>query len=65
MESSQRNVTYIFSPIYSNRLTFNLASGHFHLVLSGYANQSHNFTNLVSVTSSLLFSIVLGRVVRS
>ena len=32
----------------------------FHLVaLSGYANQSHDFTNLVFVTSSLFFSINL------
>ena len=29
-----------------------------HLCLSGYANLSHNFTNLVFVTSSLLFSIL-------
>ena len=28
------------------------------LVLTEYANQSHNFTNLIFVTSSLLFSIV-------
>ena len=28
------------------------------LVLTEYANQSHNFPNLIFVTSSLLFSIV-------
>ena len=30
----------------------------FHFVLSGYSNLSHNFTNLVFLTSSLLFSII-------
>ena len=33
-----------------------LGRGLFYLVLSEYADQSHNFTNLVFVTSSLLFS---------
>ena len=31
--------------------------GILHFVLSGYANLSYNFTNLVFVTSSLLFSV--------
>ena len=30
----------------------------FHLVLSGCANQSHDFTNLVFVMSSFLFSVI-------
>ena len=29
----------------------------FHLVLAGYASHSHNFTELVFVMSSLLFSL--------
>ena len=55
-ESSEYNVAYISSPVYINRLIF-LASEQFRLVLFGYANQSHNFTNLVFVKLSLLFSV--------
>ena len=50
MKSKEHKVAYISF----NRLIFS-KSHIFHL--SGYANQSDNFTNLVFVTSSLLFSI--------
>ena len=50
MKSIERKVAYISF----NRLNFS-KSHIFHL--SGYANQSDNFTNLVFVTLSLLFSI--------
>ena len=54
MEISEHYGAFISLTKYSNKLIF----GFFHLTLSEYANQSHNLTNLVFVTSSLLFSVV-------
>ena len=56
MESSEHEGTYVSPPTCTNQLI--LERGLFHLVLSGYSNLSHNFTNLVFLTSSLLFSII-------
>ena len=44
-QSSYHSSTYIYQPISTNRLIFG-KGGFFHLVLSEYANQSPNFTNL-------------------
>ena len=49
MESLEHNNAHFSLPICTNRL-----------ILARYANRSHNFTNLVFFTSSLLFSIVVS-----
>ena len=43
MELFEQNVAYISSPFCPKRLIF--SNEHFYLDLSGYSNQSHNFTN--------------------
>ena len=59
-ESLEYNVAYISSPIYTNRLIFNLASRYYSSCSIMICQPiSYSFKNLVSVTSSLLFSIVL------
>ena len=57
MESSEHNSAYIsLEPICNKRLI--IKKGTFFILLyAGYANQPHDFTNLDSVMSSLLFSI--------
>ena len=59
-ESLKYKVAYISSPIYTNRLIFNLASRYFSSCSIMICQPiSYSFKNLVSLTSSLLFSIVL------
>ena len=59
-ESLKYKVAYISSPIYTNRLIYNLASRYFSSCSIMICQPiSYSFKNLVSVTSSLLFSIVL------
>ena len=59
MESFEHNVAYITTPISTYMLIFGRGGGGGggvnHLVLSEYANQSHNFTDLGCVTSPILF----------
>ena len=57
MESFEHNVAYITTPIstYMLILEGERGGGVNHLVLSGYANQSHNSTDLGCVTSPILF----------
>ena len=58
MKSLKQNSAY--TPLPTTICTTNAyfwPRGLFRFVLSGNASPSHNFTNLVSVTSSLLFSI--------
>ena len=56
MESSEQTGAYIYPPICTNRLIFDNCA-FFHLVLSEFANQSHNFTSLNFLTS--IFSSLL------
>ena len=59
-ESLEYKVAYISSPIYTNRLIFNLASRYFSSCSIMICQPiSYSFKNLVSVTSSLLVSLVL------
>ena len=59
-ESLEYIVAYISSPIYTNRLIFNLASRYFSSCSIMICQPiSYSFKNLVSVTSSLLVSLVL------
>ena len=62
MESLEHNNAYISTPICTNRLIFRKCT--FFLFFSGYSNYmgSHNFTNLVFVTSSPLFSITIQNI---
>jgi len=53
---SHWSVTLLISPHQFALTGFFWQVNIFHLVLSWYANLSHNFTTLVFVTSSLLFS---------
>ena len=57
MESFEHNVAYITTPISTYMLIFGRGGGGGvnHLVLSAYANQSHNSTDLGWVTSAILF----------
>ena len=61
-ELRMRKVRDTYSPPFSanwwgvKKVAF-YKEGILHFVLTGYANLSHNFTNLVFVTSSLLFSV--------
>ena len=57
MESLERNSAYIFPPICTNRLILSKGAFFVLFILSVYANQPHNLSNLVFVLSSLLFSI--------
>ena len=57
MESSEHNGAYIFSPICINRLIFGKRT-FFIFFFSEYANQSHNFANLVFPDVTVLFPVV-------
>ena len=55
--ASELNGAYVLPPINNNSLIPSKWTL-FTLFFSGCADQSHNFTNLIFVTSSLSFSIV-------
>ena len=57
MEKFEHNVAYITTPISTYMLISGRGEGGGvnHLVLSEYANQSHNSTDLECVTSPILF----------
>ena len=58
MEISEHYGAFISLPKYSNRLIF----GFFHLTLSEYANQSHNFVkfSFCDIITSFLYCISLA-----
>ena len=58
MESTEHKGAYISPPICTRRLIFGKGFC-FHLVLSKYAIQSHNFTNLNFCDVTLPFSMVV------
>ena len=58
MESTENKGAYISPPISTRRLIFGKGF-FFHLVLSKYAIQSHNFTNLNFSDVTLPFSMVV------
>ena len=57
MESSENNATYISPPICTNRLISDQEET-FYLVLSGYANLSHDFSKFSfrDIVTSLLYT---------